>query len=616
MSGVRCNVRNIFAPRLPPLLRPSVPSLTRRALASKALVKTQLEASGPVAEQLAATGIWKARRGPVKNSAKKSEKGSEKGSEKRSKADKTRVNVVSEKLCDDILSYVGPSLDRHKGCDLVDIYPGAGLWSRKLHEYLKPRSHILMEPDAQVYEPFLKPLLDRPNTTLVQASGLVWRELTQILTPEYLPKQSIPSATRLTHRNNKLLVTANIAFHPKRRFLNFESLASLVLYQFIESIRNSGLFQRYGLVRMLVWSRHDDKYALLPKVLQKRRKLAVDSELSCEWVREVCGRGGSDSAWYVRDNVIDDSSDVATWRRMRNAKLKMPAGRGSERLVAARKASQSGKKIVPGYSMPSFTRPFHDALRELEEAYEEDAFAKGSDSYKSMQSYQWRSNWEAKKYGQMLELLKGLDHITDLHESGEASPREIKELESEWVEEVQAHPQGFIEEFTTYKDNLHYYRQDPPLLNWDRRPYESMSVLPEEFFPNVECSLLDIQPKRVHPLLRERGPNSSRAGDCFDLILGALMTQSTTPVGRALDSLMPGAADYIMPRWESARDVDHGGVVTKTRYSELTPRMLNSRQWEELLELWMEWPFRPEFHELVARTHDEGPDEESSLGFE
>ncbi|KAI1456103.1 S-adenosyl-L-methionine-dependent methyltransferase [Annulohypoxylon moriforme] len=600
MSGIRCNVRNILTPRLP-LLRPlPVASLaTKRTVAANVLEKSRVQASGPVAEQLAATGLWiPGRRSSGKN---------------RSKGDKARVNIVSEKLCDDIFSYIGPGLDRHKGCDLIDIYPGAGLWSQKLHDYLEPRSHILMEPDAKLYEPFLKPLLDRPNTTLVPASGLVWRELSQILTPDYLPHQTVVPKGQASRRNDQLLVTANIAFHPKKKIGNFGSMANLVMYQFIDAIRTSSLFQQYGLVRMLIWSRHDDRHALLPSLLPKRKRLAIDGELSCEWIHEVCGLHDSSSPWFARDEVINTSSDIDAWKRMQNEKIKMPKHREPDSLKEARSLVRTGRLVTPGVTLPTFKRAYQETLRELEAAYKKGDFPKGSDEYKKMKRCQWRVTTEERKQDTILELMKSLDKITALHKSGKASPEKIAKLEAEWTEQVDACAQGIIFELIGYKDNLHYYRQDPPLLYWDRRTYESMTVQAEEFFPNIECSLLDIQPKSVHPLIRDTGPGSNRAGDCFELIQSSLMTQSTMPVRKALDSLMPGAADYIMPRWKSAKDIDHGGVLANTPHSELTPRMLNSRQWEELLELWMEWPFRPKFHELVARTHDEGVDEDSFL---
>ncbi|KAI2785057.1 S-adenosyl-L-methionine-dependent methyltransferase [Daldinia loculata] len=595
MFNFRGNARYTFNPRSI-FYRPPTTALARRTLASKSLDRSAVIPSGPLAEELAATELWipKSLRGKY-----------DKASRSQPNGDKTRVNVVSEKLCDNIISYIGKSLKRHRGCDLIDIYPGAGLWSRKLHEFLEPRSHILMEPDAELYKPFLKPLLDRPNTTLVPASGLVWRELNSILTPEYLPHQTIPDAAKLSRRNDTLLVTANIAFHPQRRFLSFASMAHLVLYQFIEAIRTSGLFQRYGLVRMLIWTRHDDKYGMLPKVMQKRKKLALDTELCCEWVHEVCGREGPDNSWYVRDSIIDESSNFATWKRMQAAKIQIPEGRSSEGLKEARLNARSKKNIAPGKKPPVFKRPYKDVLDKLETAHMEEIFTRNSDNYKSMRSYQWRANWEERKHQRMFELIKSYDAINTLYRSGKAAPGEIEALERELQANLEDNPKGFISEFVTYKDNLHYYRQDPPLLHWDRRPYEPMVIEPEEFFPNIECSLLDIQPKRVHPLLRQTGPASNRAGDNFELILSSLLSHGTIPISQALDALMPGAADYIIPRWRSARDLKHGGVATKIKATELTPRLLNARQWEELIELWMEWPFRPEFHELIARTHDE-----------
>ncbi|XXH02077.1 hypothetical protein Hte_008442 [Hypoxylon texense] len=621
MFLVRSNARHVFSPLF---CRPSSPLTRSRTYASEDRSSTELQTSSPLAVQLAATGLWTPSSSSLKDNDETSQpsakaKGKAKGKAKdkskaksKVKGDKTRINIVSEKLCDDIFSYVGSSLDRHKGCDILDIYPGAGLWSRKLHDYLQPRSHILMEPDAEFYKPFLKPLLDQPNTTLVPASGLIWRELSSILTPEYLPHQVPADATQLAQRNDTLLVTANVAFHPKKRFLTFESIAQLVMYQFIEAIRAGKIFQRYGLVRMLIWARHDDKYSLLPKVMQKHKKQAIETELSCEWVREVCGREGPDSVWFVRDNAIDSHSALATWRRMQAAKSKIPKGRASEGLKQAR-LTRLRKPKVPGTTLPVFKRPYREALDELEATHREQIFTVGSAKYKTMQKYRWRAAWEERKHRQMLDLISELDAITALYKSGEASPEEIKRLGAEWEAKLQDNPNGFIEEFVTYKDNLHYYRQDPPILHWDRRPYDLMTVQPDEFFPNVQCSLLDIQPKAVHPLLRQTGPKSNRAADCFELILTSMMGHSTLPVGQTLDALMPGAADYILPRWKSAKDVDRGGVAVNTRHSELTPRMLNAPQWEELLELWMEWPFRPEFHELVGRTHDELGDQESLL---
>ena len=508
-------------------------------------------------------------------------------------------------LLDDIITYIGSSLERHRGCDIIDVYPGAGVWSRKLHDFLQPRSHILMEPDEELYRPFLEPLLSKSGTVLVPKSGIVWRDLNSVLTPEYLPHQTpIKDPFQPSPRNDTLLVTANLAFHPKKKYRSFESIATLVYHQLLDSIRTSTLFQRYGQVRMLIWSRQDDKGGVIPKMMQRRQRTAIESEMSCEWVREVCGRDGPDSIWFVRDTATELHSSIGALRRMRAARMHAP----KERETAGHKLARTMRGPLtegPGKHPPVFKRPFTDTLSELEALHESKIFDKKSDEYKSMKTYQWRLSAEEKRHKQLHEAMLAFDRITELEKSGETSAAELKKLGQEWHNLVHGKPKAFIQDLVTYKDNLHFIRQDPPLLHWDRRAYEPLTVRPDEFFPNVECALLDIQPKDVHPLLRQTGPQSNRAAEILDLVMGALHMHGIRPVRDILDAVWPGAADYIMPRWESIRDLDNGGLPSiDSQYCAITPRTMNARQWEELLELWMKWPFRPELHELIGRTQD------------
>ncbi|KAI1499082.1 hypothetical protein F5X99DRAFT_391186 [Biscogniauxia marginata] len=617
MFLVRRHVRNISTPLI--RSRRHVLPSTRRGLAERHIDSNQLNAGFPLAEQLLATGTWKVRKDTLKESAKESAKGGSKTRKRTAspatnktnkvKGDKTRVNIVSEPLCDDIFSYIGSSLDRHRGCDIVDIYPGAGLWSRKLNDYLQPRSHILMEPDEEFYRPFLQPLLDRPGTKLVPKSGIVWTDLYSVLDQEHLPHQVVADGPSQMQRNDTLLVTANFAFHPKRRYRMFDSIAQLLLHQFVDAVRTSTIFQRYGQVRMLVWTRCEEKSGLLPKSLQKRKRGALVAELACEWVHEVCGRDGVDSAWFTRETAIDMSSTVAAIQRMQAAGMRMPAGRESEAFREALDLLESGQHVpVPGEEPPTFKRAFQDTLAELEAANEKEALSRDSAEFKTMRGYTWRSNWEGRKHNQLLEFYQALIAISKLYGDPTVSPEVIKEREAKWIASIQNKSKGFVDEFSTYRDNLHYFKQSPPILHWDRRFYEPMAMRAEEFLPNVECSLLDIQPKPVHPLLRQTGPSSNRASDSFDMIVSSMLGQCTLPLAQSLDGLYPGAADYIMPRFTSLKATESTGIIPDLRYAQPTPRLLNTRQWEQLLELWMEWPFRPGFHELIARTTEETTD--------
>lgn len=505
-----------------------------------------------------------------------------------------------------------------------------------------------MEPDENLYRPFLEPILRKPGSILVPKSGIVWRELNSVLTPEYLPHQKpIEAGTTNPPRNDTLLVTANIAFHPKKRFKSFDSIALLVYHQLLSSIRTSTLFQQYGQVRMLIWSRPEDMSSLLPRYMQRRRRGAIDGELLCEWVREVCGRDLLGNYWYVRDTATEVHSSLRTRQRMREHRMRVPAERATEGMIEAK----FSRKKPPGKAPPEFKRPFNDTLLQLETKHKKQVFTTDSGEFKSMKAYQWRWSAEKKRYEKMHNMMTDVDTITALYKAGnaESTPKERARLIAEWHDKMRHERGGFVQEFTTYRDNLHYVRQDPPVLHWDRRAYEPLTVRADEFLPNIECTLVDIQPRDdVHPLLRQTGPQSNRAADTLDMIMGTLLAHSTMAVPHLLDAVWPGAAEFIMPRWTSIRDLERGEGVPdmygndaaaaaasaaaaagepsagparhtsynhRHQYLEITPRMLNARQWEQLIELWMQWPFRPELHELIARTQDID-DSNSSTGSE
>ncbi|KAK7941634.1 S-adenosyl-L-methionine-dependent methyltransferase [Apiospora aurea] len=561
--------------------------------------------SPPTAQRLVATGVWKHRSG--RTAADKVLPGAEDSPEepqpkkppprsraisKAPKGDKSRVNIVSDELCDDIISYIGPSLDRHKGCDILDIYPGAGLWSRKLNDYLQPRSHILMEPDAAFYTPFLQDLLDRPGTKLTPKSGMIWKDLNSVLNPEYLPHQQ-PAPQ--SHRNDTLLVTANIAFHPRKRFMGFESIARLVQHQFLDAIRSGQIFHRYGQVRMLLWTRRDDKGSLVARSMQRRKRSAIDAELHCEYLHEVCGKSGPDSIWYVRDTNLDRASAQMAARRMRENGIVMPARRTPQVHKDALADLDAGNIVVPGAAPPVFARAYHETLSSLQEANEEQAMEKYSEEHNLLRKLQWRDNSDLARFQEIFKRQQAYDAILQLRaekttkggkKNGQVTERELRKMEAEWDDEFSRLPNSKRLDYLKCYDNMHLVRQDPPAMAWDRRAYEPLETSAVDFFPNT-------------------GPNSNRASEIFDLLTRALFMSSASPLHKLLDSVWPGAADWVIPRCKSLHDPKLGGKPVKCQYGRISPRSLNDKQWQELLERWMEWPFRPEYQELLARSQDD-----------
>lgn len=573
------------------------------------LNKEVLQVTTPVAEKLEATGLWKLSYRGTKT--------------KKPKGDKARVNIVDQKLCDDIIGYIKPSLERHSGCDLISIYPGAGLWNRALHDVLQPRSHILMEPDGELYKPFLDPLLDLPGTRLVPKSGIVWTELNEVLDPAYLPHQVERSSEPPT-RNDTLLITANLAFFPKKKFRTFTSVASLVLYQLISSIRASSLFQKYGLVRILIWVGDDEKSAILPRSVQQRRRLAVEGELATDWITEICGAdvpnstGRSKPGWYFRDRQIELESCRNVMDKMLERGTVIPAGRESkliQDLVAMGTNSQT--LGAAGSFAAVMDRPYRAELDALEMDFARKRFNTTSEKYDRLKKLRYRRDWDATRGNTILDLLHERDAIVDDIESGKEEVQHAALVRAkEWSATVHGLNKNLRQEFALGRDNLHVFQQDPPVLNWDRRQLEPLIVQPTEFFPNIPCSLLDIQPKVMHHMMRDIGPQSKHAGDTFELILGALVQNSTIPVSKALETVWPGAADGVIPHCPSLRDRSQGGVPLDG-WGQVSPRALNERQLCEILEAWMgNWLFRPTFSDLVGRiVEDQGEDvEEEDAG--
>lgn len=576
---------------------------------SKKIQESILVPTYPTAQKLLRTGVWRPspRKGRDLIDAPKAPR----VPRAKVKGDKTRVNVVSDDLCNDLISYIGSSLERHKGCDLIDLYPGAGLWSRKLHEFLQPRSHILMEPDFAFYKPFLQPLIDKPNTMLLAKSGIVWKDLNSILTPEYLPHQKVVDrfSDEANKQNDTLLVTCNIAFHPKKRFKGFSSVANLVLQQFIESIKSSTLFQRYGRVRMLIWVRRDDKGALKPRCIQKYKRSTLMNGLFCDSLHELVDFENPEMNYYARDEIINRASAVATLNKMRANNIVTPLGRETEALKQALKDSLSPALVVPGIGPPEIQRPFQKTLDSLLES-DPDRHT-NSEDWHQKQKYSWRRTFEAKRTLLIHSLQQRAEKLTERRQAGETG-EELQHDEQALETELSRLKYSTMSDLTSCSDNLNAWRQEPPLLHWDRRTVEPLVADVDEFFPNVECTLLDIQPGAVHPLFRQVGQKSDRTGDSFELIAQALWGAPTVPVAKTLESVWPGAADYIIPRCHSFHDPALGGVNLEVPSLQLTTRMMNARHWEDLMNHWREWPFKPEFHELVARSQDEQDEDDGA----
>ncbi|RCI12645.1 hypothetical protein L249_0168 [Ophiocordyceps polyrhachis-furcata BCC 54312] len=515
--------------------------------------------------------------------------------------DPRRVNIVNPGLCDDIVNYIGPSLERHRGCDLIDINPGVCLWSERLHSFLEPRKHILLEPDVERYADFLRPLIAKPQVTLTTKSGLVWKDLVEVIATE-LPQQRPMDHDAVPTRNDTLLVTANLSTWPKKAHRSFDSISTMVIYQFLSSIRTSSLFQRYGLVRMLLWIDDDEKKRLLPRSVTRRRRSAFELETSCEWFREVASMDTLvEDRLALRDKWINVESGCNVIKKMEAQGLQMPADRQPKAYSDLKQEfSKYADLKLAGAKLPWLPRPFKQELDEIEQEMDEDTPRGG------LSGVRWRRRVVLRK---LLKLdAEGAELSHRLLQQAEVisrlateSPSEFEAADAAWNEEVEKLKKNQRMSFNNLKNNLHVFRKDPPALHWDRRVYEPLTVRATEFYPSeAPTALLDIQPKAMHPLLRQYGIGTDRSGDVSDVMLRKWFLAMSHSMHQAMDTIWPGASELVA-QCPSMTDARRGGSPM-TGHGSLKARVLTEDQWIEMLQAWMDWPFRPTYEQLVGQA--------------
>ncbi|KAM5345925.1 hypothetical protein ACJ41O_011786 [Fusarium nematophilum] len=564
-------------------LRRVLPSQVRHAT-GRVKKPEMYEPHGQVAEQLQATGLWRwGRRGPK--------------AVDEPPAEKNRLNITNQGLCDNIASYIGPSLSRHHGCDLIDINPGAGLWSNTLHNLLQPRKHILMEPDMAIYKPFLDPLLSKPNVQLIPKPGIVWREVAEVL-DTCLPDQTKRPPSALPERNDTLLVNVNLSFFPPKKFQLFECVSTMVLYQLMSSIRTAALFQQYGLVRMLIWINDDGKRRLLPRVTHRRNRAAFEAELACEWIHEVAGKDVQvEDRNDLRDEWLNMESGYQTLERMDAAGITMPSGRETYTYNSLNTDRSLAGQPLAGNQRPIFNRPFRQELEELEAE-----FARAGSKIPSprLKSLRFRDRYDLEDSQLYVELLQEREAAIKLHDSGDLAGSSA--ADAALNARLSSLKKNHRKEFVLLRDNYHLFRQQTPVMHWDRRAYEPLAVQPSDFFPQVPCALLDFQPKAMAPHLRQHGAQST-FGDMSEVMLRFWYSHGLMPVSSALNSLWPGFGD-LTRSIGSLRDTARGGVPL-TDYNELTARCINEAQWSEMVQTFADWDFRPTYPQLVGRLMDD-----------
>ena len=495
---------------------------------------------------------------------------------------------------------------------------------------MKPRRHILIEPDADMYRPVLDSLLNAPDSryTHVQKSGLVWPHLQTILSPQYLPEQHKPAREdpKLEEKNNTLLVLVNLGFWPMKGYRGFNSMAQLVLYQFMTASRTRSLFQRYGRVRFLVWTNDDEKHIVMPRDILSRKKSSAEIEIAFEEVNEVASSTIDKAVYQRRTFAEEEALGRLVVERMSKAGYTTPQGRESVLL------QQLQGKLPPTEPRPwAASKQQLDLVKETQEKFDSgkaQVFMDSPQSGKKMHTPEYRKLAKMlimvkyhvnrmqkarsifERYVKLIHLHK---QIVDQKKTGAdvtVLQRDLQEGMTEWEIELSSSSIDTQSITNSLVDDYRATSPELPLLNYDRRKYEPLLVRDDEFFPAQPLCLLDFQPAANWALITDQNSQGGAHRDALEYIVGTFFTTPAQSVNATLKSLWPGAHEWIVDRCPSLKDPSKGGAVD---LDTLRARSVTREMFKEILEAWSTWPFRPSRHELISKLGSEGFDPETAV---
>ncbi|MCJ1477121.1 hypothetical protein MMC13_005792 [Lambiella insularis] len=543
-----------------------------------------------------------------------------------------RNHIISPELCDDTIQRLAHSLKDYAGCDVIDINPGVSLWSSKIHQLLKPRRHILVEPHADAYDQSLRPLVDAEGSKYTLADfkhghGNGW-SLRNYVANGLLPEQAQRHGSSSPDRNTTLLVIANMSRQPRPSGPNRTSMRSTCDSHFkaLEHARALAMgsgFHTNGPVRMLMWLSDNEKTTLVPRSIFHRKRLSIYCELFGH-VEEVVGDVLGPHA-IRREATLEMQSCILAAERMERHQIYVPTDRLDslpkrlrvEGLQAVKESSESSSSAIHG------ERDWHKELNDLRRRFEDGTYSQflggppGYDlkrrpgktaaltpEYKEFRRLQRTETNQRNKKSKVDEVLMTDAEVRAKHlaiatiepintEERDRQSEELNRLITKYRKQLDSLSEKELKQVHFFADDRAAWSGESSLLQWDHRSAEPIIPRADEFHHAKPLALLDFQPRRTtaHNL-------TGVQQQYLDAMLLTFFTAPGNSVVNALDTLAPGAAHALLPNAPSLRDPRKRGRrdLDQLRVRALTPLML-----QELAIAFDSWLFKPSLGEM-SRT--------------
>lgn len=579
-----------------------------------------------------------------------------------------RVDIVDEKLCgmsenetqttwlirwpDEALEHLAPSLEKYKGCTVLDVHPGACLWSRKLHEFLRPKCHILMEPERRYLDTFIRPLLDEKDSTYRHTllTGAHPQEYfgnyTKILSDGKLMQPRLPLRADEPARLNidtTFLVTGNLA----RRYSHARpraavSSVSIILQHMTWFALANEIFHAGGRVRMLWWAP------------EAPIKIATSGASTDQSGYQIGLRMGADIESIVAEGLAQAPLEIAR-----------PVG--ERRVTAANPELSPGLDIsVPATDMPvkehlkvptsplalgyATADDLSNVLEQLESRWSFFAplakshfLTKTRDlqlssllktlAYPQFQEELWQtrlsSNGAFRRLGRLkasvafdltLQLINLEAHFCHFAERGDGvhhlRPRLLQLDESiaglrgngpRIDQDQSGRGQSAYVAANSLAEEIHarcVERHKHSDKSMQRKPLQAK---PTSFWPQTALALLDVKPTS-RDLSVPGIVDAKQCAKTCQILLKYLFAYRRKPLSTVLDRIAPNAGRDVIPLAPAVSDARKGGRLNSAR---VRPGMLNEDMVEQLVKAWFEWPFHPDSAELQMTAGDLPTSEEA-----
>ncbi|KKK12085.1 hypothetical protein P175DRAFT_0526544 [Aspergillus ochraceoroseus IBT 24754] len=475
-----------------------------------------------------------------------------------------KPNIVSDKLCDDVLQRLSPFLLRNRPVDILDLWPGAGLFSSKVNDFLQPRRHVLIEPDLSFFKPLLEPLAEsRPCYKLLStdiSSIHDWQTVLSEHFPEQGPGNSDSSGGVLP-KNDTLLVLA----HPPPTSSSKDHFTGARWWSvFMEACMRQVGLHSYGSVRLLASMPMSDSQAILARTIGERRRPALLTEQVALHAFEVAAPKdqmvGLWAFWKQWDMVVNGAARVA--ERTAEHGVTIPPGREYPPIERAPESPQPGRKPTP-YA-PRAKTPQNDGYVAAFEAA--DQMNSDSPDYAKAKSKRSRActqlnqenrqvyirNILADKQAEIDELNKSISRLAADPETKAATVdtivKQIETVQAEFNNELSQHHFDITRSLPGLTDDkraaFHSGTFDNALLLWDRRPFEPLLIHPEELYPrDIDRTLIyfeaDSNAPAMERLSRLDPSQRDLAFRLFEAFSLTLSSQSTLTVAKLIELIFP-----------------------------------------------------------------------------